>query len=97
MITSCSLCLQKAKGEIRLDKMGQVRFEGQEIRGTRVARSVGRPPLDFGSGQDLMVSEFEPHIKRRADSVEPAWDSLSLSFCPFSAHECARSLSLKRK
>ena len=30
--------------------------------------------LDFGSGHDLMVHEFEP-----ADDVEPVWDSLSLS------------------
>ena len=27
------------------------------------------------------VHEFEPHIKLRADSAEPAWDSLS--FPPF--------------
>ena len=39
--------------------------------------------LGFGSGHDLTVRGFEPHIGLCADSVEPAWDSqfpsLSLS------------------
>ena len=34
--------------------------------------------LDFGSGRDLMVREFKPHVGLRAVSAEPAWDSLSL-------------------
>ena len=34
--------------------------------------------LGFGSGHDLMVHEFKPHIGLYADSVEPAWYSLSL-------------------
>ena len=44
-----------------------------------MARSVKRPTLDFGSGHDLMVQEFEPHGGLCPDSVEPAWDSLSPS------------------
>ena len=32
------------------------------------------PILDFSSGHDLTVSEFEPHVGLCADSVEPAWD-----------------------
>ena len=33
----------------------------------------------YSSGHDdLMVREFEPRIRLGADSVEPAWDSLSL-------------------
>ena len=40
---------------------------------------VNHPTLNFGSGHDLMVHEFEPHIRLAADSVEPARDSLSLS------------------
>ena len=40
-----------------------------------VAQLVKWPGLDFGSGHDLMVGEFEPC----ADSVESAWDSLPLS------------------
>ena len=43
------------------------------------ARLDQRPTLDFGSGHDLTVLEFEPHVGLRADSVEPAWDSLSPS------------------
>ena len=33
----------------------------------------------FHSGHDLLVREFEPHIRLCSDSVEPAWDSLSPS------------------
>ena len=43
---------------------------------------------DFGSGHDLTVWDFEPHIRLCADSSEPGacfgfWVSLSL--CPFPA------------
>ena len=31
------------------------------------------------SGHDLMVCEFEPHIRLCTDSIQPAWDSLSPS------------------
>ena len=45
-----------------------------------MAQSVERLTLDFGSGRDLTIRrEFEPRVRLRADSVEPAWDSLSLS------------------
>ena len=37
-----------------------------------------RPALDFGSGHDLTVCEFEPCVEFCADSMEPAWDSPSL-------------------
>ena len=40
-------------------------------RGTWVAQSV-----DFGSGHDLMVYEFEPHISPAAVSTEPSWNPL---------------------
>ena len=33
--------------------------------------------LDFGSGHDLTVCEFEPCVGLCTDNVEPAWDSLS--------------------
>ena len=49
------------------------------IMGTWVAQSVKRATLGFGSGRDLMAHEFEPHIGLHADSMEPAWDSLSPS------------------
>ena len=35
--------------------------------------------LGFSSRHDLMVHEFEPCVGLCADSVEPAWDSLSSS------------------
>ena len=46
--------------------------------------------LDFGSGHDLTVHEFEPCVRFCADSEEPTWDSLSL---PLSV---SLSLSLKK-
>ena len=49
--------------------------------------------LDFSSGDDTMVHEFEPHIGLWVDSVEPAWDSLSLYPSPVSAHTYSFSLS----
>ena len=44
-----------------------------------MAQSAKRPTLDFGSGHDLMVCEFEPYVGLCADSVGPAWGSLSSS------------------
>ena len=38
--------------------------------------------LGFGSGHDLAVREFQPHVGLRTDSAEPAWDSLSPSASP---------------
>ena len=55
--------------------------------------AVKRLILDFGSGHDLTVREFEPCIRVCADNVEPAGDSLSpsLSLCPYPA--CLLTLS----
>ena len=47
--------------------------------GTWVAQSIGPLTLDFGSGRDRTVGEFQPRIGLHVDSVEPAWDSVSLS------------------
>ena len=44
-----------------------------------MAQSVKLPTLDFSSGHDLMVPEIEPRVGLCADSVEPGWDSVSLS------------------
>ena len=43
-----------------------------------MAQSVKSPTLGFGSGHDLTACEFEPRVGLRADSTEPAWDSLCL-------------------
>ena len=56
------------------------------------AQSVKHPTLGLGSGHDLTVWEFEPHIGLQAASVEPAWDSLSPSL---SAPPPTRVLSQK--
>ena len=42
-----------------------------------MAQSVKHLTLDLGSGHDLTVREMEPHVGLCADSVEPAWISLS--------------------
>ena len=58
----------------------QLRFHSSQ--GTWEAPSVKRLTLDFGSGHDLTVHELESHVGLCADSVEPAWDSLSPSLRP---------------
>ena len=79
----------------------QIFFLNKIFRGAWVAQSVKCPTLDLGSGHDLTVREFKPHIRLCTDSVEPAWDSISPSLCPsFTVHtrSHARSLSqIKRK
>ena len=47
-------------------------------QGAWLAQFVEHPTLDFGSGHDLVVREFEPHLGLCADSAEPAWDPVSL-------------------
>ena len=63
-------------------------------RGDWVVQSVKPLTLDFGSGHDLMARESEPSVGLCADSMEPAWGSLSLSLCPSSIHARARTRSL---
>ena len=43
-----------------------------DCRGTWVAQLVKRLTLGFGSGHNLTVREFEPHIGLHTDGVEPA-------------------------
>ena len=70
--------------------------------GARLARWVKLPTLDVSSGHDLMVREMEPRVGLCADSMDPAWDSLSpclsaplplTHMCP---HAPSRSLSLSK-
>ena len=58
-------------------------FQLYFIWDTRVAQSVKPLTLDFSSGHDLTDCEFEPCKGLRADSVDPAWDSLSPSLSLF--------------
>ena len=55
-----------------------------------MAQSVKCLTPGFGSGHDLMVCEFKPHGELCADSVEPAWDPLSLPL------PCLCSVSLSK-
>ena len=58
-----------------------------------VAQSIKHQTiLDVGLGHDLMAREFELHVELCANSVEPAWDSLSAP--PQHMLTCARSISL---
>ena len=70
-------------------------FKLKNVLGHLMAQSVKRPTLDFSSGHDLAVCEFEPCIKLCADSTESAGDSVSLSLYTSPALVCA--LSLKNK
>ena len=55
-------------------------------------QSFKRPALDFGSGYDLMVHGFEPHVVLCASGAGLAWDPLSRSALPC-AHAHPLSLS----
>ena len=69
-------------------------FKGMR-RGTWVAQLVKRLTLDFSSGHDLIVREFQPHIRLCIDSEEPVGDSLSFHLSlPL---PCSCSLALSEK
>ena len=67
----------------------------------RVTNDVGHlggfkhPTLDFDSGRDYTVYELEPLVGLYTDSTEPAWDSLSASFCLSLSLSLSQSLSFK--
>ena len=63
--------------------------------GTWVAQWLSLVLFDLGSGHDLTVHEFKPHIGLSADGAEPAWDSVLLSAPPLLV--LSISLSLKNK
>ena len=58
-----------------------------------MAQSFKCLPRDLGSGHDLTVREFQPCVRLRADGVEAAWDSFSLSLCLSPAPLLVLSLS----
>ena len=86
------------KGENLPEKKKHWHKKNEEMRREgHLGGSVGWAS-DFSSGRDLMVYEFEPHVRLCADSSEPGaclrfWVSLSL--CPFPA--CVQSLSVSEK
>ena len=61
--------------------------------GSWVGESVKHLTLNFGLGHDLMVCEFEPHIRVCVGSSEPLGFFLPLSLCPLPL--LVLSLSLK--
>ena len=64
-----------------------------------MAQLVKHPTLDFGSGHDLAVCGFDPHVRLCTSSMKPAWDSLSPSLSLSAPPPCmpmlSHSLSLK--
>ena len=60
-----------------------------------MAQSVKHLILDFSSGRNLTVREFEPRFGLCADSMESAWDSLSPSLSAPSPLVLSLSLSFK--
>ena len=69
-------------------------IDNNSARGARMAQSVKRPTLDFGSCHDLMIREFKPHIGLCVDSVDPGCGSNSLSLSLSAPPTCVLSLSL---
>ena len=65
-------------------------------RGAWVAQSVECPTLAFGSGHDLTVVSSSPE-SGSVLSVEPAWDSFSLSLSSPPGHALSLSLSLSQR
>ena len=63
----------------------------EPVWGTWVAQRVTRLTLDFGSGHNLTVPDFEPRVRLCTDSVESTWNSVSLSLCPSPAHSLSLS------
>ena len=63
--------------------------------GAWLAQLVKHLTLDLSSGHHLTVRGMETRVGLCADSVEPAWDSLSLYPCPFPAR--VLSLSQNKK
>ena len=53
--------------------------------------------LGFSSGHDLTVCKFEPHIRLRTVSSDPAWDSLSLSLSLSQSAPLPRALSQNKQ
>ena len=81
----------------KLRKAHHTRPTLQEIlRGAWMAQLVKHLTLDFGSGHDLTVHEFESGIGLCADRAEPAWDSLSLPLTLCSSPTCSLFLSLSQ-
>ena len=72
--------------------MMQIENKSTIIKG-RLGGPVGEAS-DFGSGHNLTVHGFEPHIKLSAVSAELALDPLSPSFFPSPAQFLSPSLSL---
>ena len=69
-------------------------YRNRAARGAWVAQSVKHLILDFGSGHDLTVCGFEPHVRLCTVSTEPAWDSDFPSPSAPPLLMLARSLSL---
>ena len=63
-----------------------------------VAQSLKHLALGFGSGRDLTVPEFKPHIRLCTHSVEPPWNFLSLALpCSLCLSENKYTLKKKKK
>ena len=72
----------------------QSKIKRSYIWGAWVAQLVKHPTLDFGSGHDLTVFGFKPHVRLCTGSREPAWNSLSpLCPSPYHVHMLTPSLS----
>ena len=83
------------RGKIFL-KVVSLHQELPSLGGTWVTQSVKHLTLDFRSGHGLTVHEFEPGIRLCADSVVPAWDSLSPFISVLPSLVLSRSLKINK-
>ena len=70
----------------------------EKKKGAWVAQLLKRLTLDLGSGHDLTVGEFKPHVGsalRRRSLLGILSLSLSLSLCPSPTLACSVSVSQK--
>ena len=78
-----------------LEHYTRKQLKNRPVEGAWVAPLLEQLTLDFGLGHGLKVRETEPQVGLRADNVQPAWDSLSLSSPPLPALSLVLSLKIK--
>ena len=67
---------------LSVSKINKCLKKKKSSRDAWVVQSVKCLTLDFSSGHDLAVLEFELRVGLLGGSVEPAWKFLSPSLCP---------------
>ena len=94
-VCSLSLYVSKISKHENIKKQSELERLLNKSQWGHLGGSIGWAS-DFGSGHDLTVCEFKPHVGLRADSSEPGacfGFCVSLSLCFSPAHALSLSLS----